>query len=307
VAKAKRSLVPKRIRERNDFSANTKRIMALRVAWRCSNPVCRVQTTGPNAQSDKAVSIGIAAHITAASIGGPRYELAMSKQERGSLSNGIWLCSICAGLFDKDRTRFSPELLRLWREDAEQRAALELGRPTITAEAARFGSIVLDSRCMWGPSHRLGKIAAFRKLRPEIGFHALLEATWQDRQMSTETHSVDPILDLTLVNDTTSNAILSHVGFEAHSVWSDLKGWPQSSTINVLAKYAFDVSPIVAGDSQFLQLPDPIRMPPGEPARVQIELVRFRENLPGNESLLRLLAVANGSVHRSRLINFGVY
>ena len=307
MSKAKRSSVPKRARERHDFSARTKRIMALRVAWRCSNPACRVQTTGPNAQSDEAVSIGIAAHITAASTGGPRYEAAMSEQERRSLRNGIWLCSICAGLIDKDRTRFSPELLRLWREDAEYRAELELGRSTITAEAARFGSIVLDPRCMWGSSHRLGKIAAFRKLRPEIGFHALYPTAWQYRQMSTETHSVDPILDLTLVNDTASNAILSHVGFEAHSVWSDLKGWPQSSTITVLAKYALAVSSIVVGEAQFLQFPDPIRMPPGEPARIEVELAHFRENLPGNESLLRLLAVANGRVYRSRLINFGVY
>ncbi|MBU5676819.1 hypothetical protein KQI88_10350 [Alkaliphilus sp. MSJ-5] len=45
--------------------------MAKRVAYICSNPGCGKLTSGPHSDSSKASIIGVAAHITAASKGGP--------------------------------------------------------------------------------------------------------------------------------------------------------------------------------------------------------------------------------------------
>jgi len=112
---------------RDDFDAKTKEILARRVGYRCSNPDCGKLTSGPQEDPEKALNIGVAAHITAASEGGPRYDLSLSPEERRSVDNGIWLCQNCAKLIDSDVQRYTPELLREWKRRAEQRARDEIG------------------------------------------------------------------------------------------------------------------------------------------------------------------------------------
>ncbi len=59
---------------RDNFTKKTIEILAKRVGYICSNPNCKKHTIGPHKEAYKSTSIGIAAHITAASEGGPRYE-----------------------------------------------------------------------------------------------------------------------------------------------------------------------------------------------------------------------------------------
>ncbi len=110
--------------ERDDFLKQTRDTLALRVGARCSNPLCRKLTTGPRTESSFIVNIGVAAHITAASPGGPRYDASFSSERRQSVENGIWLCQNCAKLIDNDPTRYPVALLRGWKVEAEE-AALE--------------------------------------------------------------------------------------------------------------------------------------------------------------------------------------
>lgn len=105
--------------KRDDFTKPTIDILAKRVGYLCSNPECRKHTVGPNDQEDKATLIGIAAHITGASPGGPRYDLSLTETERRNINNGIWLCANCATLIDKDESTFPVELLIKWKEAAE--------------------------------------------------------------------------------------------------------------------------------------------------------------------------------------------
>jgi hypothetical protein len=107
---------------RDNFSAKTIRTLADRVGYLCSNPDCRRPTSGPALAEDKAVNVGVAAHITAASPGGPRYDESLPQEERRSASNAIWLCHICAKLIDSDIPRFPTDLLRKWKQDAIERA-----------------------------------------------------------------------------------------------------------------------------------------------------------------------------------------
>jgi hypothetical protein len=53
------------------------------------------------------IDVGVAAHITAASPGGPRFDPNLSDKERASATNGIWLCQNCAKLIDNDVAQFS--------------------------------------------------------------------------------------------------------------------------------------------------------------------------------------------------------
>ena len=113
---------------RDEFTQKTKDILSRRVAFTCSNPDCRITTCGPNESGNGAVSIGVAAHITAASVGGPRYDPCMTPEERSSLSNGIWLCQNCARKIDVDPNRYPVELLLEWKRQAENEARRSLGR-----------------------------------------------------------------------------------------------------------------------------------------------------------------------------------
>ena len=112
---------------RDEFIANTRHTLAERVASRCSK--CGCVTSGPQEVPEKAINIGVAAHITAASPGGPRYDPNLSQEERCSISNGLWLCHNCAKLVDNEPSRYTEELLQQWKSNAESDARSHLGRP----------------------------------------------------------------------------------------------------------------------------------------------------------------------------------
>lgn len=87
----------------------------------CSNPVCVKSTSGPHADPEKATIVGVAAHITAAAAGGPRYDGTVSEQDRKSAKNGIWLCVNCSTIIDKNLDGYSVALLQQWKNEAEKR------------------------------------------------------------------------------------------------------------------------------------------------------------------------------------------
>lgn len=119
---------------RDDFSEEVKRTIANRVNNRCSNPDCCVPTSGPQLDPAKSLNIGVAAHVTAASIGGPRYGASLSPQQRKHASNAIWLCQNCAKLVDNDEARFPESLLRRWKQSAEASALNLLGKTAISVD-----------------------------------------------------------------------------------------------------------------------------------------------------------------------------
>jgi hypothetical protein len=82
----------------------------------------RATDSGPGLNEDRTVNIGIAAHITAASEGGPRYDGTLTTEARKSAENGIWLCQICAKLIDSDIDRFTADVLRGWKQKTVERA-----------------------------------------------------------------------------------------------------------------------------------------------------------------------------------------
>lgn len=110
---------------RDDFSRTIVDRLAKRVGMKCSFPECRAPTSGPAAEPLATTNTGVAAHICAASPGGPRYDEQMTPEARSDISNGIWLCQNHAKLIDDDELAYPAHLLREWKETAEQMAALE--------------------------------------------------------------------------------------------------------------------------------------------------------------------------------------
>ena len=78
------------------------------------------------------MNVGVAAHITSAAEGGPRFDPTLNSEQRSEAANGIWLCQTCAKLVDNDTSRFPVQLLLKWKIDAESRAMVRIGRAAQT-------------------------------------------------------------------------------------------------------------------------------------------------------------------------------
>lgn len=104
---------------RDEFTKDVVKTLARRVACCCSNPDCGRITAGPHSNAARFVNVGVAAHITAAALGGPRYDPALTPEERKGILNGIWLCQNCAKTIDSDTDRYPVAVLHQWKEQTE--------------------------------------------------------------------------------------------------------------------------------------------------------------------------------------------
>lgn len=125
---------------RDNFNLKTKEELAKRVAYRCSNPQCRAATIGPKEGDTGTINIGVAAHICAASEGGPRYNDNMTSEERSSYENGIWLCSNCATMIDRHKDYYTVEMLHMWKRLAELEASKEISGRGMSYEQISLSS-----------------------------------------------------------------------------------------------------------------------------------------------------------------------
>ena len=114
---------------RDDFHQKTKTLIAAKAGYRCSNPECRKPTIGSDAAQTGITNLGVAAHITAAAAGGPRFDPNLTPEERRHESNSVWLCQNCAKLIDSDLGYFTVELLSTWKKQAQGRAFREMVAP----------------------------------------------------------------------------------------------------------------------------------------------------------------------------------
>jgi hypothetical protein len=114
--------------KRDEFPEEVKRALANRASHVCSNPRCMGPTSGPQEDPAKALNIGVAPHITAASPGGARYDDSLTPEQRKDARNGIWLCQNCAKLVDNDESQFPVEHLRAWKVMREVEARMNIGQ-----------------------------------------------------------------------------------------------------------------------------------------------------------------------------------
>lgn len=115
---------------RDDFSQAMAAVISKRAGLRCAFPSCGAATIGPSEASASATSsVGVAAHITAAARGGPRYDPSLTPEERSAPTNGIWMCATHGKLIDTDAVSFPVQTLLAWKEEVERRAKSSIGVP----------------------------------------------------------------------------------------------------------------------------------------------------------------------------------
>lgn len=118
-----------KVSRRDNFPQSVINILFKRSGGKCCK--CGATTFGPHTgRHDKYQNIGQAAHIAAAAPGGPRYDPKMAPEERMSAKNGLWLCSNCHSLIDRDTEAYPLKRLRQIKKEGEERARLEVGVAT---------------------------------------------------------------------------------------------------------------------------------------------------------------------------------
>jgi hypothetical protein len=119
---------------RDDFPKPIIDLIQKRAAFICSNPDCRCLTIAPSKKEERELLyVGCVAHITAASVGGPRYNPALTPEQRADVSNGIFLCSTCATMIDKNGGKdFPAELLNEWKKKHEAWVGDNLNRKPVS-------------------------------------------------------------------------------------------------------------------------------------------------------------------------------
>jgi hypothetical protein len=127
--------------KRDDFPTTVVDRLARRASFICSNPSCRSLTIAASeADPDKYVYIGQAAHITSASPGGPRYDASLTPKDRSSIDNGIFLCANCATMIDKNGGEEYPrDLLDAWKSGHERWTHENLNKASHSAVAVLDG------------------------------------------------------------------------------------------------------------------------------------------------------------------------
>jgi hypothetical protein len=102
---------------RDDFKPRVKLQIAQRAAYTCSNPKCQRRTLIPEISNQtNTMYVGVASHITAASLNGPRYDVHLTKEQRASIENGIHLCQLCGTQVDANGGNDYPaHILREWK------------------------------------------------------------------------------------------------------------------------------------------------------------------------------------------------
>lgn len=106
------------MKNRDDFDSKTIDALAKRASFICSNPECRCLTlAASDIDEKKFIYNGVAAHITAASKGGPRFDSNKTLEERSDILNGIFLCTNCSVVIDKNNgIDFTVNQLLNWKE-----------------------------------------------------------------------------------------------------------------------------------------------------------------------------------------------
>jgi hypothetical protein len=189
--------------KRDDFNEKVKQTLANRAGNICSNPECKKPTFGPHTDPSKSINIGVAAHITAASPGGKRYDDSIYPYERESIENGIWLCQSCAKLIDSDEYKYTVNKIKDWKKIAENNASIRLENNMYKCQhlhkELEFASIRIISESAWEKINTVDYKHEFENV--DLGFRRV------------EFKEVDPHFDIVLLNNTNKSIIIDKVGF----------------------------------------------------------------------------------------------
>jgi hypothetical protein len=155
-------------------------------------------------------------------------------------------------------------------------------------------------------AHRLRKVVLKGGLRPDFGFHEIPPTSWESEGKSPERNPADPVLDVTVINDSARIGTATAVGLELVETWTVMKGLPVAERVPVSDVYILKLERLVPGEPQVTVLRDPMAIPSGGVFRFQLWLEDFR-GAAQNEALVRLVVEFERRILRSGIVYLGRY
>lgn len=129
---------------REEFTVATRDSIAKRAGFICSYPGCRRMTVAGSLDRKSGLTLtGVAAHISAAAVGGPRYDDSLRPEERSNEDNGIWVCQAHGKFIDDNATVCTVEELHRWKRQHERWV---FDRVSLGEELAPHGTVRLTIR-----------------------------------------------------------------------------------------------------------------------------------------------------------------
>jgi hypothetical protein len=142
------------MRLRIPIPPSTTRLVLARSGGYCANPSCRRDLFPPIGTEGKVATVGKLAHIIGQSPRGPRGRNPMPLAARNDASNIILLCPYCHDLVDDMNAtdQFTPEVLRAWKRDHEDRVRHGAAVPTFDDRDAlneEIRALLRKNRAVW--------------------------------------------------------------------------------------------------------------------------------------------------------------
>ncbi|MBT1157117.1 hypothetical protein J1C56_16090 [Aminobacter anthyllidis] len=234
-------------RRRDDFKPTVKIQLAQRVGYLCSNPQCQRLTVGPRKGEEGTNIIGVAAHIKAASPGGPRYDSNQSPAERASADNGIWLCADHAHLIDHNPKEFTLNKLEKWKHEAEERAFQQLASGKGPATIAQLSDELIQQLAPYISRLGLPQDADLATVKVQVRAAALADIETYERRRSWPKHSVELKL---MVEDVEDVLYLDQSHFAQvlaaaqHIVLLSAPGTGKTTTLIQIARKMIEAGPV---------------------------------------------------------------
>lgn len=116
------------MRRPGDFSQKTIEHLAASAGYRCAR--CFIKTSFYDPADGKRKGLGRAAHIVAASPGGPRADSDYTIEQLKSADNGVHLCANCADVVDRIPENYPITKLKTLQSNAVEKAQSPILRPT---------------------------------------------------------------------------------------------------------------------------------------------------------------------------------
>lgn len=234
-------------RRRDDFKPTVKIQLAQRVGYLCSNPQCQRLTIGPRKGEQGSNTIGVAAHIKAASPGGPRYDSSQTPMERASADNGIWLCADHAHLIDHNHEEFTVEKLEKWKQEAEERAFQQLASGRGPATIAQLSDELIQQLAPYTSRLGLPANADLATIKTEVRAASLADIETYERRRSWPKHSVEleltaeGVKDVRNLNQANFPQVLAIV---QHIVLLSAPGTGKTTTLIQIARRMIETGPV---------------------------------------------------------------
>jgi hypothetical protein len=162
---------------RDDFDADVKIALAKRASYFCS--MCRAVTVGPSQEHELAsTNVGVAAHISAAAPGGRRYDSTLTKGQRKSIGNGIWLCQTHAKLIDDDEVTWTTSKLLDLKNKHELFMSRVVGIPQVLWKTIDIGNVSVDASVVTPREYAFVSVADL-----DSGYKSFLTPMLKDRHL----------------------------------------------------------------------------------------------------------------------------